>query len=64
MPRPSGSSTKREYERRNPGASTDPPRRNPKRLKPRIRNDVALPGSQNADLRGSRRDRSKRGATT
>jgi hypothetical protein len=57
----------REYERLNPGASADPPQRAVKHKtqeKSREKNDAALPGSQNADLRGAKRDRTTRGATT
>ena len=58
-----------EYERLNPGAHADPPQRddkrpNDKRRETRDKHDAALPGSQNADLRGARRDRTPRGGTT
>lgn len=65
MSRPDKSSSAREYERLNPGASADPQQQAP--AKPRDsakKNDAALPGSQNADLRGAKRDRTFRGATT
>ncbi len=62
MPRPT-LPPEREYERLNPGASADPPQPDGNR-KPDKKSDVALPGSQNADLRGAKRDRRPRGATT
>jgi hypothetical protein len=64
MPRPADLPTEHEYERLNPGASADPPQRNDNRKPRREKNDAALPGSQNADLRGARRDRTPRGGTT
>jgi hypothetical protein len=64
MPRPADQSSQHEYERLNPGATADPPQRDDKRQPERRKNDAALPGSQNADLRGARRDRTPRGATT
>ena len=54
----------REYERLNPGASADPPQAERDDKAERKKNDAALPGSQNADLRGAKRDRTPRGATT
>jgi hypothetical protein len=54
----------REYERLNPGASADPPQPNTKPKPAREKHDAALPGSQNADLRGAKRDRTPRGGTT
>jgi len=54
----------REYERLNPGASADPPRPDGKSKPPREKSGAALPGSQNADLRGAKRDRTPRGAAT
>jgi hypothetical protein len=63
MPRP-GLPPEREYERLNPGASADPPQPDPADKPKREKNDAALPGSQNADLRGAKRDRRPRGATT
>lgn len=63
MPRPTPPS-EHEYERLNPGASADPPQRDDKRKPKREKNDAALPGSQNADLRGAKRDRKPRGAAT
>jgi hypothetical protein len=53
-----------EYERLNPGASSDPPQRNDKAKEATLKNDPALPGSQNSDLRGAKRDRRLRGGTT
>lgn len=63
-----------EYERLNPGAHADRPQRddkrpndkrpNDKRRETRDKHDAALPGSQNADLRGAKRDRTFRGSTT
>jgi hypothetical protein len=66
MPRPADRPRRHdhEYERLNPGASADPPQRDDKRKDARRKNDAALPGSQNADLRGAKRDRTPRGATT
>jgi hypothetical protein len=64
MPRPDKPAADHEYERLNPGAHADPPQRDDKRKDSRNRNDAALPGSQNADLRGAKRDRTPRGATT
>ena len=63
MPRPN-LPPEREYERLNPGASADPPQQKAAQKQPRPKNDAALPGSQNADLRGAKRDRTPRGATT
>ena len=64
MPRPSDLPPELEYERLNPGASADPPQPTVKPATAKARNDAALPGSQNADLKGARRDRRLRGATT
>jgi hypothetical protein len=64
MARPTDLPSEREYERLNPGASADPPQRDEKRKPAREKNDAALPGSQSADLRGAKRDRTPRGATT
>ena len=64
MPRPGDLPSEREYERLNPGATADPPQRDDKPKPAREKNDAALPGSQNADLRGARRDRTPRGAAT
>lgn len=64
MPRPGDKPSQHDYERRNPGASADPPQRDDRRKDTRERNDAALPGSQNADLKGAKRDRTPRGATT
>jgi hypothetical protein len=63
MPRPTKLND-HEYERLNPGASADPPQRDDKRKDSREKNDAALPGGQNSDLRGAKRDRTRRGATT
>ena len=63
MPRPADRPDK-EYERLNPGAHADPPQRDDKHKDERKKNDAALPGSQNADLKGAKRDRTPRGATT
>ncbi len=55
----------REYERLNPGASADPPQPETAAAPAgRKKNAAALPGSQNADLRGAKRDRKPRGGTT
>jgi hypothetical protein len=66
MPRPGEKPEQHDhdYERLNPGASADPPQRDDKRKDTREKNDAALPGSQNADLKGTKRDRTPRGATT
>ena len=64
MPRPADLPPERDYERLNPGASADPPQPKPKPVPARGKNDAALPGSQNADLTGAKRDRRLRGATT
>jgi hypothetical protein len=53
-----------EYERLNPGAHADPPQRDDKHKETREKHDASLPGSQNADLRGAKRDRTPRGGTT
>ena len=63
MPRPT-LPPEREYERLNPGASADPPQLDGNLKPSEKKSDVALPGSQNADLRGAKRDRRPRGATT
>ena len=54
----------REYDRLNPGASADPPQPDGNRKPAGEKSDAALPGSQNADLRGAKRERRPRGATT
>ena len=54
----------KEYERLNPGAHADPPQRKAKPEGDRKKSDAELPGSQNADLRGAKRDRTFRGSTT
>jgi hypothetical protein len=65
MSRPAEPVSDHEYERLNPGASKDPPQPNPVDRKPAPRkNDAALPGSPNADLRDARRDRRPRGMST
>ncbi len=64
MPRPDGSTSDHEYERLNPGASVDPPQAAPDPKAKPEKNGAALPGSQNADLEGAKRDRSPRGMTT
>jgi hypothetical protein len=65
MPRPADRpNDHHDYERLNPGAHADPPQRDDKRKDDRKKNDAALPGSQNADLKGAKRDRTPRGATT
>ena len=53
-----------EYERLNPGAHADPPQGKAKSKANRAKSDAELPGSQNADLRGAKRDRTFRGSTT
>jgi len=66
MPRPDENVPDHEYERLNPGASADPPQARPVGTTgcEKKKNGAALPGSQNSDLRGARRDRSPRGMTT
>jgi len=64
MPRPADLPPERNYERLNPGASADPPQPEPTPKPASDKSDAALPGSQNADLRGANRNRSPRGATT
>jgi hypothetical protein len=69
MPRRHELSPDHEYERLNPGASADPPQRRSAETAAlekdnKKKNGAALPGSQNADLKGARRDRSPRGMTT
>lgn len=64
MPRPGDRPADHDYERLNPGASAEPPQADGKKNAPPKKNDAELPGSQNADLKGARRDRSLRGATT
>ena len=63
MPRPP-LPPEREYERLNPGASADPPQPDGNRKPAGEKSDAALPGSQNADLRGAKRERRPRDATT
>lgn len=64
MPRTDNDTSGHEYERLNPGASADPPQKRPTERTGPTKNDAALPGSQNSDLRGAKRDRSPRGMTT
>ncbi|WP_428668904.1 hypothetical protein [Reyranella sp.] len=64
MPRPDKTTHDHEYERLNPGASADPPQMRPDEKTRREKNGAALPGSQNSDLKGAKRDRSPRGMTT
>jgi hypothetical protein len=64
MPRPSSPPTEREQERAPSGAGPDPAQSQAKPVPARTKNDAALPGSQNADLKGAKRDRTLRGATT
>jgi hypothetical protein len=64
MPRPGDRPADHDHERLNPGASADPPQADGKTGAPAKEHDAALPGSQNADLKGARRDRRLRGATT
>ena len=64
MPRPAIPPADHEYERLNPGAHADPPQPKAKPKPSRSRSDAELPGSQNADLRGAKRDRTLRGSTT
>jgi len=64
MPRPIKPDTDHEYERLNPGAHADPPQADDRSRDPGRKNDAALPGSQNSDLRGAKRDRKPRGAST
>jgi hypothetical protein len=64
MPHPDKNTSDHEYERLNPGASTDPPQARPATKAKPEKNDAALPGSQNSDLKGARRDRRPRGMST
>jgi hypothetical protein len=64
MPRPDEKASDHEYERLNPGASADPPQTQPAGKNKGEKNGAALPGSQNSDLKGAKRDRSPRGMTT
>jgi hypothetical protein len=64
MPRTADSPANHELERLNPGASVDPPQAGGAEDPLRKKSDAELPGSQNADLKGAKRDRSLRGATT
>lgn len=65
MPRPANPPpADHEYERLNPGAHADPPQPRPKAKAGRAKSNAELPGSQNADLRGAKRDRTLRGTTT
>jgi hypothetical protein len=64
MPRPEENVPDHEYERLNPGASADPPQKRPPSGNRREKNDAALPGSQNSDLKGVKRDRRPRGMST
>jgi hypothetical protein len=63
MPRPT-LPPDREYERLNPGASPDSAQPEGDGKPAGEKSNAALPGSQNADLRGAKRDRRPRGATT
>jgi hypothetical protein len=63
MPRPP-LPPEHEYERLYPGASADPPQPDANCKPAGAKSDAALPGSQNADLRGAKRERRSRGATT
>ena len=53
MPRPDNRTSDHEYERLNPGASADSPQKQPS-----SKGEPTLPGSQNSDLKGAKRDRS------
>ncbi|HEY2871220.1 MAG TPA: hypothetical protein VGJ56_04850 [Reyranella sp.] len=64
MPRPNPPPVDHEYERLNPGAHADPPQPKAKLKEDRSKSEANLPGSQNADLRGAKRDRTFRGSTT
>ena len=64
MPRPTPPPADHEYERLNPGAHADPPQPKAKPRDDRSKGNADLPGSQNADLRGAKRDRTFRGSTT
>jgi hypothetical protein len=65
MARPDQNASPHEYERLNPGASADPPQTRPAgKDKGGEKNGAALPGSQNSDLKGAKRDRRPRGMTT
>ncbi|HSI02249.1 MAG TPA: hypothetical protein VLA02_16740 [Reyranella sp.] len=63
MPRPSDRPSEPD-ERLTRGANADPPPGDGKATPTAKRNDAALPGSQNSDLKGAKRDRTLRGATT
>jgi hypothetical protein len=62
--RPAKPDDHHEGERPGPGAVPKPPQREDKSDDGRRKHDAALPGSQNSDLRGAKRDRTLRGATT
>lgn len=64
MPLPDKNTADHEYERLNPGASADPPQPRPADKIGPEQNGAALPGSQNSDLKGARRDRRPRGMST
>jgi hypothetical protein len=64
MPRPEENASEHEYERLNPGATADPPQPRPAAGNRREKSGAELPGSQNSDLKGAKRDRSPRGMTT
>lgn len=64
MPRPAIPPADHEYERLNPGTHADPPQPKAKPKPSRAKSGAELPGSQNADLRGAKRDRTLRGSTT
>ena len=64
MSRPTPPPSDHEYERLNPGTHADPAQPKPKPEEGRSKSNADLPGSQNADLRGAKRDRTFRGATT
>lgn len=64
MIRPDKIAPNHEYERLNPGASADPPQKRTVSETRQEKNAAALPGSQNSDLKGAKRDRRPRGMTT
>lgn len=64
MPRRDEKTSDHEYERLNPGASADPPQLTAEGTPKPVKNGAALPGSQNSDLEGAKRDRRPRGMAT
>ena len=64
MPRPSNRPPGDDEKRLDSAASPSPPPADGKADTTAKRHGAALPGSQNADLKGAKRDRTLRGATT